>query len=435
MGDTEPWLAGAADGLARSPFGLVHGPDRVPWPELLRRARALADTLPGTSHGWVVPADGTPAAVVGLLAVGLADPPVRWLLGDPDRWSGGHPLRVDGMGPALWPAEGRAAPPPDVDGPTYATASSGTTGVPKLLFGRPAGLPAAVRLYTEGMPEYRDAEVFAACSAADFAAAFYMVVVPAVTLGRDLVLFGPRDWPAAARTFANRPGICLAAPSLAVLGARAVGRGHHDRTSVVPAGGGLTVRRAERIQAGFRGCGFLTMLGATETGLLTVTREVREDGYVGHPLPGKPVWLADVGPDGVGTLWTRGPDTRFAVTGGSLATRPDGAVSTGDLAHRHPGDGGFVLDGRANDLIKVDGVSVYPRAVVAALRAVPGVVDASVSVDRSGVVDRVTITVVGDATEERVRAACAALPRPFVPHLVRHHAEELAYSDRGKVRR
>jgi acyl-coenzyme A synthetase/AMP-(fatty) acid ligase len=285
------------------------------------------------------------------------------------------------------------------------------------------------------MPEYAAAEVFATCSAIDFAAAFCMVVAPAVLLGRDLVLFRPSRWQTALPELAGRPGVCLAPPALAVLGARtAAGRTGFFGTSFVPAGGGLTPQRAARISAGFPGCGFLTMLGSTETGLLTVGREVRDDGHVGAPLPGKPVWLEDIGPDGVGTLWTRGPDTRFAVTGGTLAIRPDGAVSTGDLAHRT--DGGFVLDGRKDDLVKIDGVSVYPREVIAAVRALPGAVDASVSVDRSGAADRVTVVAVGDVTEEQVRDACRRLPTPVTPHrVVCRPADQAAYDARGKVLR
>jgi len=460
VGDVEPWLSRARDTLRRSDSGLVTERGRTPWRDLLAAAERVAADLPPSRHGWVVPADGAERSVVGLLAVGLARPAPRWVLGDPTRWAASAPVpapsTVDtgassvpgpaGAGPGshsvpgsaegsyLVPAGSAAAPPAGVDGPTYATATSGTTGAPKLLFGRPDSLVDAVRLYAHGMPEYAAAEVFAACSSIDFAAGFYMVVAPAIVLGRDLVLFRPSRWDLAADELAGRPGVCLAAASLAAAGARTVrpGRRYRD-TRFVPAGGGLTANRAERITAGFAGCGFLTMLGSTETGLLTVDREVRQDGHVGWPLPGKPVWLNDIGPDGVGTLWTRGPDTRFAATGGELLTGPAGAVSTGDLAHRHP-DGGFVLDGRADQLVKVDGVSVYPRQIVGAVRAIPGVVDASVSVDRSAAVDRITVVAVGEVTEEQVRQACAELPTPLVPHRVRRRpADGSAVSDRGKV--
>ncbi|BAU84763.1 hypothetical protein SLA_3861 [Streptomyces laurentii] len=437
MGGLGAWLKQAEPVLRRSRAGVVTERGRHPWPSLLARAERLAAGLPDAPYGWVVPADGGERSIVGLLALGLLGPAPRWVLGDPAAWAAdGHKPLGDGELTAAGP---QAAPPPEVAGPTYATASSGTTGQPKLLFGRPHAIPSAVRLYADGMPEYAAAEVFATCSAIDFAAAFYMVAAPAMTLGRDLVLFRPGSWATAVPELAGRPGVCLAPPALAALGARtAAGRHDFRGTSFVPAGGGLTPERAGRIRAGFPGCDFLTMLGSTETGLVTVGRTVRADGHVGAPLPGKPVWLEDVGPDGVGTLWTRGPDTRFAVTGGRLTTGPDGAVTTGDLAHRADGGGGFVLDGRADDLVKVDGVSVYPREITAAVRALPGVRDASVSVDRSRTGDRLTVIVMGtDAvTEDRVRDACARLPVPVTPHRVLcRPADETAYDARGKVLR
>ncbi|MBN0043332.1 AMP-binding protein [Streptomyces actuosus] len=448
MGDSGAWLNRAEPVLRASRAGVVTERGRVPWPVLLRRAERLAAARPDAPQGLVVRPDAGEESIVALLAVGLMDPAPSWVLGDPARWAE-SPVRAGppaasagtatappaGPGGVLLPAGPRAAPPPDAGGPTYATASSGTTGRPKLLFGRPHAMASAVELYVDGMPEYAAAEVFATCSAIDFAAAFCMVVAPALLLGRDLVLFRPSRWETAVAELAGRPGVCLAPPALAVLGARtAAGRRAFRDTSFVPAGGGLTPQRAERISAGFPGCGFLTMLGSTETGLLTVGREVRDDGHVGAPLPGKPVWLEEIGPDGVGTLWTRGPDTRFAASGGTPVIRADGAVSTGDLAHR-AGDG-FVLDGRTDDLVKVDGVSVYPREIVAAVVALPGAVDASVSVDRSAAGDRVTVVAVGDVTEEQVRDACRRLPTSVTPHrVVARPADRSAYDARGKLLR
>ncbi|GAT69281.1 acyl-CoA synthase [Planomonospora sphaerica] len=434
MGDFGAWLKAAEPALRTSAAAVVTERGRFTWSSLVDRARTLAAGLPPAPYGWVIPPGGGEHTVVGLLALGLMDRSPRWVLGDPATWSAPGPGTTGGAEPV--PAGPQAAPPPHVDGPTYATATSGTTGRPKLLFGRPHSMAEAVELYVGGMPEYASAEVFATCSAIDFAAAFYMVVAPAMWLGRDLVLFRPSRWQTAVPELAGRPGICLVPPAIAVLGARtAAARRTFRGTCFVPAGGGLTPGRAERITEGFPASTFLTMLGSTETGLLTVSREVRDDGHVGRPLPGKPVWLEDAGPDGVGTLWTRGPDTRFAVTGGRLTARRDGSVSTGDLARRS-GDGGYVLEGRADDLVKVDGVSVYPREITAAVRALEGVVDASVSVDRSGPLDRITVVAVGDVTEAQVRDACLRLPTPVTPHrVVRRHTEESAYDERGKVLR
>ncbi|MBB5924470.1 acyl-coenzyme A synthetase/AMP-(fatty) acid ligase [Actinoalloteichus hoggarensis] len=412
---------------------MVTADGRTSWRELIRRAEQLAARLPASPHGWVLPADRGEQTVLGLLILGMAEPAPSWVLGDA-RWADPDAPWFEDL---LRPAAEHAGPPsPATAEPVYATATSGSSGTPRLLFGHPHGLPRAVETYTSGLPEYAAAEVFATCSPLDFAAAFYMALIPALLLGRDLVLFGSGDWRLPARELAGRSGICVAPPALEVLGARSAQAGADYRgVSFVPAGGGLTIRRAERITAGFSGAGFLTMLGSTETGLLTVTRTVRDDGYVGVPLPGKPVWLDAVGADGVGMMWTRGPDTRFAARGGPLLVGPDGAVSTGDLAHRDRAHGGFVLDGRSDDLVKVDGISVYPGRVAAAVRAVDGAVDAAVTVERDGPVDRIVVVVIGTVDEEAVRAACAALPQPVVPHRVSiRPAVEGSYTARGKVR-
>ncbi|MEV4494171.1 AMP-binding protein [Micromonospora arborensis] len=431
VGNDAPWLRPTVELLARSDRGVIDEHGRVPWRDIVGQATDLAAELIRTPpHGWVVPADCSVRSLVGLVATGLATPAPRWVLGDPARWGTGRTVRD-----LVWEAGAQSAPPTEVDGPTYATATSGSTGEPRLLFGRPHALPDAVRLYTQGMPEYERAEVFAACSSLDFAAAFYVVMLPALLLGRDLLLFRPHQWRLAARHLADRPGICLAAPALATMAAGAAPTGaRYDRTSFVPAGGGLTPERARRISAGLPGCRFLTMLGSTETGLLTVRRAVDATNNVGTPLPGKQVWLEDIGPDGVGMLWTRGPDTRFAAVGGRTRARPDGAVSAGDLVRPAPDGTGYLLEGRVDELIKVDGVTVYPATVTAAVRALPGVTDARVSVDRTGPVDRITVLAVGDVGEEQIRLACAELPSPVVPAQVLIRAStEAAFNDRGKA--
>jgi hypothetical protein len=417
LGDNEPWLSGIADTLRRSRAGLITDQGRVPWRELVERAQEVAADLPPSPHGLVVPPDGGPQSLVAMLAAGLAEPAPSWLLGDPDRWGAGRPVDCA----ALAVAGPHTAPPPEVDGATYATAVPAATGQAKLLYGRPGALRDTVRLYTEGMPEYADAELFASCEPMDVAATFHLVVLPAVVLGRDLMPFRPRQWRAAAEAFDGRSAVCLSTPAHALLGARVASAGQdHSRVSFVPAGGGLTAERAERVAAGFAGCSFLAVFTTPETGVLTVTREVREDGAVGTPLPGKRVWLREVDETGVGTMWAEGPDTMIAATGGPLPRTADGAVGSGDLAHVDP-VGGFVLDGRVDDLVQVDGVSIHPADVVAALRDIRGVVDASMSVDRSGPTDRVTVEAVGDVTEDQVRRRLAALAVALVPHEVVCH--------------
>ncbi|MBN6039743.1 hypothetical protein [Amycolatopsis sp. 195334CR] len=417
MGDNEPWLSRIADTVRRSGTGLITDEGRVSWAELVDRAWKIAADLRAYPHGLVVAPDGGPDSVVALLAAGLAEPAQPWVIGDPARWGTGEPIG----GTALWAAGPQAAPPAEIDGATYATATESVTGQPQLLFGRPDSLHEAARLYAEGLPEFADAELFAACAPMDFAETFHLVVLPSIVLGRDLMLFQPRQWRAAGTAFDGRPVVCLTTTALALLGARAAPE-DRDYTGVcfLPSGGGLTPERAERVAARFAGCSFLNVLGSPETGLLAVTREVAEDGHVGKPLAGKQIWLRDVGEDGVGTLWTAGPDARIAASDGFLRRTPDGAVSKGHLAHAVPG-GGFVLDGQAGDLVELDGRSVDPAEVVAAVRGLRGVVDASLTVDRSGPAERVTVVATGDVTEEQVRRRLGALAVALVPHEVVCH--------------
>ncbi|GAA1216980.1 AMP-binding protein [Prauserella alba] len=441
MGNNEPWLSRIVDSLDRSRAGLLTEHGRLPWPELVARARRTAAELSELPRGVVLAPDSGPGALVAVLAAGLAEPARSWVIGDPVQW-GSAPASPTAAPVSAHP---RATPPPDVDGVTYATATSGTTGQPRLLFGRPETLADTVDLYVTGIPEYAEAELFAACTASEFATdlatVLHRIVLPAVVLGRDLMLFRPHQWHAAAAALDGRPAVCLTPPPLALLGSRAASARHnYSGVRFVPEGGGLTTERAERVAAGFAGCSFLTLFGTTETGVLTVTREVRDDDYIGEPLPGKPVWLSDPGDDGernhgVGTMWTAGPDTRIATTDGLLSRSAEGAVGSGYLA-RPGADGGFVLAGKADERVDVDGVSIDPGDLLASLRDIRGLVDASVSVDRSGPAGRITIVAVGDVTEGQIRRRLAARTAALVPHeVVCHPAQELSHSQRGKVLR
>lgn len=122
MGDNEPWASRIADTSDRSRTGLITDQGRVPWRELLDRARHIAAELPPFPHGVVVAPDRGPDSVVALLPAGLARPAPRWLIGDPARWGGaGGPIG----GSALSAAGAHAEPPPEVEGATYATGPSG----------------------------------------------------------------------------------------------------------------------------------------------------------------------------------------------------------------------------------------------------------------------------------------------------------------------
>ena len=103
----------------------------------------------------------------------------------------------------------------------------------------------------------------------------------------------------------------------------------------------------------------------------------------------------------VGELLVTGPgvlDGYYGDTAATSATRTaDGWIRTGDLARRGPA-GTVEFVGRAKDVIKVGGYSVYAAEVQAALEAIDGVAEAAV-------------VALADARKgERVAAAVRALP-------------------------
>lgn len=169
----------------------------------------------------------------------------------------------------------------------------------------------------------------------------------------------------------------------------------------------------------------------------------RHAGSIGRPLPGVEVELRDQ----VGEPVDVGDPGRIFVRGANLFSGywPDGAdgpdadgwFGTGDVAVADD-DGGLQLVGRAGDLVVVDGFTVYPAEVEAALRTDPRVADVAVV----GVADAVT----GEAVVAYVVAAPGAdldsaellaaarrwLPRFAVPRAV-EVVPELPHTVTGKI--
>jgi acyl-CoA synthetase (AMP-forming)/AMP-acid ligase II len=108
---------------------------------------------------------------------------------------------------------------------------------------------------------------------------------------------------------------------------------------------------------------------------------------VGFPLPGwsfrvvDPETGADVGAGRTGELLVKGPGTTSGYWGDAAATADaltdDGWLRTGDLARRGP-LGSVLFEGRAKDVIKVGGYSVYALEVERAIEEHPDVLEAAV---------------------------------------------------------
>jgi len=146
------------------------------------------------------------------------------------------------------------------------------------------------------------------------------------------------------------------------------------------------IHRAFEDRCGHR---VLERYGMTETGMLTSNPYdgERRAGYVGPPLPGVQLRIADfetgrVLPQGeVGIVEVKGPNIFKGYWRNPEKTaaefRPDGFFITGDMGFIDT-DGSVQLVGREKDLIISGGLNVYPAEVEALLDDRPDVAEAAV---------------------------------------------------------
>lgn len=146
-------------------------------------------------------------------------------------------------------------------------------------------------------------------------------------------------------------------------------------------------------------------------------------GSCGRPFDGMTVRIADPStgaavPNGMsGVIQIRGPHTLRGMCRRSREElfTPDGFYPTGDLGHLDD-DGFLFCHGRADDMFKVSGATVYPSEVERALRAVDGVRQAVVTNvfgDRVGaavVCDPATLTVGRLSAEARKSLSAFKVP-------------------------
>jgi 4-hydroxybenzoate adenylyltransferase len=144
----------------------------------------------------------------------------------------------------------------------------------------------------------------------------------------------------------------------------------------VSAGEALGVELAERARS-FLGCPILDGIGSTEVGqtFASNTLEHCRDGTVGRALPPYRVSVRDergepVAPGEVGALCVAGPTLPLG--------HPGEWLGTGDRAYLD--EDGFVhLQGRADDIEQVGGISVWPLEVEAVLSRHPAVTEVAVA--------------------------------------------------------
>jgi acyl-CoA synthetase (AMP-forming)/AMP-acid ligase II len=261
------------------------------------------------------------------------------------------------------------------------------------------------------------------------------VIVPALFLARDLVVFDNHRWDALPALAARERVACLSVPAL-VAAATASTPAPVDmrHAALVFTAGYLSRARGDRLAHKFRDVIMLGSYGASETGVMTLDRAPGASLHVGRPLAGKPIWIVDADVSGVGKVATTGPDCREMYWPGEPRLRDaDGFVASTDYGH-FDAEGNLYLDGRLDQGEKLHGVLVYPRQIERHIFLVPGVEDVRVRRVDHGGLERLEARVVGSASPDAVREHCRSLPEAARPALVECVAEGVeAYSARGKL--
>lgn len=271
-----------------------------------------------------------------------------------------RPSVVEGLG--TWVPEdlaGDAEPTPTFDGDALVLPTSGTTGEPKGVVLTHEALTAHAAAVHARLGATNDDRWLACLPLAHIGG--LGVVVRALVGGLGLEVLPGFD--AGAVAVARDAGATL--------------------TSLVPTA-------LDRVGAeGFR---WVVLGGSADTVAERPTNVVRTWGltetgggvvYDGQPLPGVEVASVD------GELWVRSPTLARGVrrADGSVRdlrrTHPDDPASTGWLASGDAGevapDGAVTVHGRTDDMIVTGGENVWPDAVEAVLRRLPGVAEVAVA--------------------------------------------------------
>jgi long-chain acyl-CoA synthetase len=344
-----------------------------------------------------------------------------------------------GYGLAAWvatpcPAPGRHAPA------ALLKLTSGSTGEPRATSTEERHLVADVRHITEAMdigPRTRQLAVIPLSHSYGFS----NLVLPLLWQGTPLLL-RPQFVPtqvvpdirnARLETFA---GVPFMFDHLA----RHQPLSHVDALRlVVSAGARLSFATVTAFHAA-TGLKVRSFYGSSETGGICFddTEALDPRVPVGRPMGAARVDLVpdDEAPEGSGRVRVSGPGVidRYAETGGPTF---DGVFLTGDYARRDAA-GIHELTGRVPSFVNVAGRKVQPQEVEAALRALPGVVDAvAMGIDDAVRGQALGACVVSEVPWDAraVRAALASRLAPYKLPRVVVVTGALPLTDRGKIDR
>jgi|JI102314A1RNA_FD_contig_31_3194423_length_6560_multi_5_in_0_out_0_2 acyl-coenzyme A synthetase/AMP-(fatty) acid ligase len=426
------WIDGPHGCAAPEKRGVHINGQFASWASLAGRASTISQTLvPGALY--VVDPSVGHDAFAALLAVAMTSNTTLV-------WGKPHtiPLRLTPTAPGLFVSQDTP-----LDGPLrprYATATSGTSGAAKIpvAYGEQLELVALqydLALYQRALPGDAPVQVLATCLPLEYAAVFMMLIVPAMFMAHDLVLFPSYRWDVLHGIAARQRVACLAVPALVTAAHAGTPQTiEMQNCAFIFTAGYLSRARGALIRGKFRGATLLGSYGASETGVMTIDPEPDAHAHVGRAIAGKPIWIAQPDENGIGRVSTTGPDCRdFYLQLAGRIRDEQGAVSSTDYGHLDA-DCNLYLDGRIDGGSKLHGLTIYPRQIERHILLLPGVEDVRVQLGSSEGSERLEARIVGTVLPDAVREHCRSLPDSCRPTVLECVPEQVAgYSLRGKL--
>lgn len=343
--------------------------------------------------------------------------------------------------------------PTGPDSPAFWLYSSGTTGSPKGVMHRHAGLQATADTYARSVLEIGPDDRCLSVAKLFFAYGLGNSLTFPLSVGASAVLNPRRPTPGDVLDLVRteRPTLLFATPGFvaALLDADPADDALASVRATITAGEALPADLHRRFHARF-GHPVLDGIGTTEALhiFLSNTKGTERPGTSGTPVPGYDARLVDdtggevTAPDTPGHLHVRGPSIATGYWCRDAATRAAFLgewLVTGDV-YRRSVDGYWTFLGRNNDMIKAGGIWVSPAEVESVLVEHPDVLEAAVVGGRDA--DGLEVTVAflvpraghdidPAGIDTHCRGRMAAFKRPRRIEVV----DQLPKTPTGKVRR
>ena len=428
------FITARSDRRAGRERGLHWEGEFASWETLLAQGRKRASEV-RPQQGYLIDATRGFEAFVSFFAVAtVPDTFLLWAKPTPELGNQRE------LAPALYQLDWNHEP---LDRPLWGILTSGSTGTPKVPVGYADTLELVAlhydaAVFSRTFENVSRVETLATCLPLQFSAAFFMAVLPAVFLQRDLLVFPPHDWRPLWTIAQKEHVICQSVPSITAAGS--VGAPEPidmSRAGLLLGAGYITHERVRTIRDRFRDVLIANIYGTAETGAIALDREPGHSTHIGRPIPGKPVWLQEINGEGVGVIATTGVDCRsFYWQPGEGLENVGSVVDSTDYGH-FDDEGHLYLDGRVDAGEKLHGITIYPRVIERHILQLDGVIDARVLVthEASGR-EQLTARVVGRVSEGEVRDHCSVLEeiqRPTRVECIAENAAQSAYTAHGKL--